>query len=130
MPNPLGSCVISNPNGSVPADLYENTGIVRSAEYAPFTKSLTVAGIVLVADNSVSDAFMNRVGSLIEEMFDENGAGIDQDKQAEVIRVMYERKTVIPLFKGEVNSSNFEQLEGRYSMCDVIYEFRNGDTEN
>ena len=62
--------------------------------------------------------------------FDENGDGIEQDKQAEVIRAMYERKTVIPLFKGSVNSSNFEALEGSYSMCDIITEFSSGNTES
>ena len=49
---------------------------------------------------------MNQVAGLIEEMFNGKGAGIDQAKQAEVIRIMYQRKTAIPIYKGGFNLSN------------------------
>lgn len=135
VPNPIGRCVISDPIGTVPADLYENTGIVRSGDYAPFTKTLTVRGILLTAGDDVSDAFMTKVGGLIEEIFDRNGAGIDQAKQAEVIRHMYERNTAIPIYRGEENLSDaqleqLERLEATHSMCDIIKEYDSGNEES
>ena len=44
---------------------------------------------------------MVKVGSAIEEMFPQNGAGIDSELQAKVIRTMYERNTAIPFYAGE-----------------------------
>ena len=47
------------------------------------------------------DSFMIAVGKNIEEMFPATGPGIDTDLQERVIRTMYERRTVIPFFKGD-----------------------------
>jgi len=50
-----------------------------------------------------SDAFMQKVALAIEEMFPEDASDIVKTKQESVIRAMYERKTAIPLFKGDDN---------------------------
>jgi hypothetical protein len=127
--DPIGGCVLSSTTGVVPSNLYDNTGIVQSADYAPFTKILTVRGITLMGRADNEDAFMLNVASLIEEIFPGNGNGLNNDKQEEVIRHMYERRTAIPLFKGDDDISfgpgeeeQFDLLTEQNSICDVIFE--------
>ena len=69
-------CVINENTGIVPDDLYEDAGIIElTNDFAPFTKSLTVRGINLMANTGVSETFMRNVGNIIEDMFE--GAEID-----------------------------------------------------
>ena len=86
---PLGDCVIADTSGEVPQDLYSNTGVVATSQYAPFTKSLTVRGIMLLARDEISSSFLEKVGATIEEMFPQEGDGIDSKKQEETIKAMY-----------------------------------------
>jgi len=128
--NPLGTCVLSSSDGDVPNDLYQNTGIVSSTVHGPFTKTITVNGITLMGRAENDDQFMLDVAKTIEEMFPTQQDGIDSSLQETVIRHMYQRKTVIPLFKGDdsFNFTNeeeeqFDRLQENYSLCDVIFEF-------
>ena len=68
IPLPLGDCVIADTSGEVPTNLYSNTGVVATTQYAPFTKSLTVRGIMLLARDEISSSFLEKVGATIEEM--------------------------------------------------------------
>lgn len=136
--NPMGGCVIESPTGTVPDDLYQNTGVVENDDYPPFTKTLTVNGITLLGNDDNADAFMEDVGTAIDEMFSQTASGIDPTLQALVMRAMYERRTVIPFFKSDGDSEpeftnaewmQFEQIEENNSLCDVIFEFGgNGQT--
>ena len=128
--NPLGSCVITEATGEVPSDLYQNTGVIESSEYAPFTKVLTVNGISLLGRDDNSDQFMQQVGETIAEMFATDVAGIDLSTQETMIRHMYERNTAIPLFVGDdgfdlsgPDEDQFDSLQEQNSICDVIYEY-------
>ena len=70
--------MIADNNGEVPTNLYTNTGVMSaSAEWAPFTKILTVRGITLMGRAEIKDSFMIKVGATIEEMLPQSGAGID-----------------------------------------------------
>lgn len=80
--NPIGECVLSEATGTVPDNLYTNTGIITTSSHQPFSKILTVRGITLMGRDEIEDDFMNSVASAIEEIFPENGAGIDAELQA------------------------------------------------
>ena len=66
--NPIGGCVLSTMTGAVPSNLYENTGIVQSTDYAPFTKVLTVRGITLMGRADNEDAFMNNWAVMLSHL--------------------------------------------------------------
>lgn len=126
---PLGDCVIAQATGEVPDDLYQNTGVQYSDDYAPFTKSLMVNGITLLGSDENTDEFMISVGDTISEIFTSEADGIDTSAQATVIQHLYERKTVIPMFVGDDIQMNngfeaaFDLLLESNSICDVIFEY-------
>lgn len=129
IPDPIGGCVISEPSGEVPENLYENSGLVYTDAYLPFTKIIQVRGITLMGQDDNTDAFMLKVAQAVEEMFPENDSSLDAALQRQVIRAMYERKTVIPFFKGDVPvefsgeaESQFDQVHDNNSLCDAIFE--------
>ena len=55
-------CVHQNASGTIPSNLYQMGAIIQTDEYPPFTKKLTVCGIILISRDAVSDVFMIRVG--------------------------------------------------------------------
>ena len=120
-------CVHQNSSGTIPSDLYEMESIIQTNEYPPFTKKLSVCGITLVARDDVSDVFMMRVGQTIGEMFSIHEE-TDTLKQQKLLKNLYTYHTVIPLFYGEDWSfhpdeeSDWEELNNRYSICDIIME--------
>lgn len=63
-----------SPTVEVPDDLYQEGDIVETDEYKPFTKKLTVYGMILVGGNDVSDDFMKKVAKTIKEMFPQGGS--------------------------------------------------------
>jgi len=69
----------------------------------PFTKHLTVRGIKLMGRDEITDDFMIKVGTVIEEMFPQDGPGIDSALQEAVITNMYKRRTAIPMYAGNDN---------------------------
>ncbi len=123
----LGGCILLSPTGKVPDDLYQESGVVPTDEYKPFTKKLSVYGIVLIGRDDISDDFMRKVAKTIKEMFPQ-GEGIDAELQKEVLRNMYKYKTVIPFFKGQDQKLTPEEEAVAYitwqqnSMCDIIME--------
>ena len=128
--HPLGGCVLDSAAGEAPVDLYQNTGVLSNDAYPPFSKTLTVRGITLLATADNADEFMRDVATAIEEMLPQDGQGIDRQKQEELIRHMYQRKTVIPLFKGDDNIpftdaefELFDVIRDNNSLCDVIFEY-------
>ena len=120
-------CVHQNTSGTIPSNLYEMGSIIQTDVYPPFTKKLTVCGITLIARDDVSDVFMIRVGQTIGEMFSIHEE-TDTLKQQKLLKNLYTYQTVIPLFFGEDWSfhpneeSDWEELNNRYSICDIIME--------
>jgi hypothetical protein len=114
-------CVLVNPTGEVPAELYTIEAPTTTSEYGSFTKSMTVYGITLVGTEDVPDGFMVAVGQAIVEMFPTNA--VDPTKQAEILRNMYQYKALIPIFAGGeagFNPDLIETIPGNYSICDII----------
>ena len=117
---------IIQPTGEVPDELYQDSNIIQTNEYPPFTKKLTVYGMILVGRDEISDDFMKNVARTIKEMFPQDGS-VDTELQEGIITNLYRYKAVIPFFKNDVTLSPQEQplfdvLTNQYSVVDVIYE--------
>ena len=124
----IGGCILRVPSGNPPNDLYSISRIVKTNEYQPFTKKLTVCGITLIGREDISDDFMYNVAATIKEMFSPDGDNIDKELQERLIMNMFKYRTVIPLFKGEnyeFSSSDEEKWDRTMianSICDIIME--------
>jgi len=126
----LGGCILIDPMGAVPDDLYTRTDIIASDTYPPFTKALTVYGLTLVGNASISDPFMQLVADAITESFPTD-EGLDSAAQQRVMRNMYEHKAVIPFFVGqparnEEFDRDFDSVRRQNSVCDIIMQVDNG----
>ena len=105
-----GGCILKDPIGEVPDDLYTVTDIVPADDIPPFTKKLTVYGLTLAAGDDASDDFMRLVARAITEIFPRDD-GLDLAKQEEVLRNHYLYKALIPVPVGE-DMSFFEDEPG------------------
>jgi hypothetical protein len=86
-----------SPTGEVPDDLYQGSDIAATDEYKPFTKKLTVYGMILVGGDDISDDFMKKVAKTIKEVFPQGGS-VDAALQEEVLKNLYRYRTMIPFF--------------------------------
>ena len=127
VPTHLGGCILIEPVGEVPADLYQNTGVLATDEYAPFTKTLTVNGITLIARDDATDEFMERVATTIQEILPQDES-LNLELQQEVIRNLYRYRATIPVPVGddmsfiEEDEAAFDRLTEQNSICDIIME--------
>lgn len=125
--NHLGGCILMSPAAEAPADVYQESDIVPTDEYKPFTKKLSVYGITLIGRDDITDEFMRNVAKTIKEMFPQNEA-IDSELQKELLRNMYRYRTAIPLFKGEdhefspSDQADWDITTSKNSICDIIME--------
>jgi hypothetical protein len=123
----LGGCILISPATEAPSDLYQESDIVPTDEYKPFTKKLSVYGITLIGRDDISDEFMRKVAKTIKEIFPQDG-DTDSELQKEVLRNMYRYRTVIPLFLGEdyefapSDEAAWDITTSRNSICDIIME--------
>ena len=123
----LGGCILVSPSSEVPRNLYQESDVVPTAEYKPFTKKISVYGITLIGRVNITDTFMRNVAKTIKEMFPQ-GEGIDSDLQKEVLRNMYRYRVVIPLFKvnpgfdSEEDWVVYQNMKRQNSVCDIIIE--------
>jgi len=125
-PAQFGGCILTEPTGEVPTDLYAEAAVTRSSEYPPFTKQLDVSGITLVATDETPDASMELVAKTIREVFART-ADTDAALQDELVRNLYRYNTVIPVPLGhdgmdflEDHEEAWQQTESRNSICDII----------
>jgi len=129
----LGGCILTAPNGEVPDDLYQVGEVMATDEFPPFTKKLSVYGIILIGREDISDEFMRKVAQTITEMFPQTEE-MDKELQAEVLRNMYRYRTVIPLFAGEDFEFSPEDEQvwnstcSQNSICDIIMQGVPGQT--
>lgn len=123
----LGGCILISPAAEAPSDLYQESDIVPTDEYKPFTKKLSVYGITLIGRDDISDEFMRKVAKTIKEIFPQD-VDTDSELQKEVLRNMYRYRTVIPLFLGEdyefapLDEAAWDITTSRNSICDIIME--------
>ena len=120
-------CVLSQPMGVIPDDLYNVGEIIESEDYPPFTKELNVYGITLIARDDISDNFMLNIANTIIEMFPKS-VDIDTMLQKDLLRNIHKYKTVIPLFYGEdwdlspTEEQLWDTTAGENSVCDIIMD--------
>jgi len=123
----LGGCILISPAAEPPAGLYQESEVVQTDEYKPFTKKLAVYGITLIARDDINDGFMRQIAKTIKEMFPQNEA-IDSELQKELLRNLYKYRTVIPLFWGEdhefspLDKEAWDLTTSQNSICDIIME--------
>ncbi len=122
----LGGCILTTPVGPVPGDLYTRTEVVATGDYAPFDKMITVDGLTLIGDDSISDPFMDLVATTITEIFPRDES-LDLEAQERVLRSMYEYRALIPFFHGDPDMSDadeatFDAVRAGNSVCDIIME--------
>ena len=65
----LGGCILLKPGAEAPADVYSETDVIRTDEFKPFTKKLSVYGITLIGRDDISDDFMRNVAKTVKEIF-------------------------------------------------------------
>ena len=123
----LGGCILTQPSGAVPEDLYSETDVVATDEFPPFTKKLSVYGLTLVARDDASDDFMRLVARAIKESFPRDES-LDLEKQEEILRNLYRYKSVIPVPVGEDMSfmeeheATMDRTRSENSICDIIMQ--------
>lgn len=122
----IGGCILIAPEGNVPDDLYTRTDINPSSSYPPFTTELTVYGLTLIGDTSISDRFMQLVADAIVESFPADES-LDLGAQQRILRSMYEHRAVIPFFAGDPDFGDdqenpFDAVRAGNSVCDIIME--------
>ncbi len=124
----LGGCILLSPLGQVPENLYQETEIIATDEYKPFTKKLMVCGLTLIARDDISDDFMKKVAKTVKEMFPQEGEGLDRELQQELLRNLYRYRATIPLFKGREHKfspedeKDWAETRSKNSICDIIME--------
>ena len=116
----LGGCILTVPLGEVPEDLYQESGVVATDEFGPFTKKLTVYGITLIARDA-SDAFMRRVAQTIKESFPQDER-MDLALQEELLKNLYRYNTTIPVPKGR-NMDFLEDHRDEWEKVEAQTEF-------
>jgi hypothetical protein len=123
----FGGCILAEPAGEAPADLYQITDVVPVTDLPPFTKKLTAYGLTLAARDDARDDFMRLVAGTIAEIFPRDPS-LDLPKQQEVLRNHYLYRAVIPVPVGEDMSfieddrDSFTATAHRNSICDIIMQ--------
>ena len=127
VPTHLGGCILLDPKGDVPDDVYRFGDVVRTDAIPPFTKELQVYGLKLAARDDISDDFMRLVAKTIAESFPRD-AGLDADLQRELLANHYRYNALIPVplgydygFMDEADEA-WAAIERDNSVCDVIMQ--------
>jgi len=126
-PTHLGDCILLDPKGEVPDDVYLHGDVVRTDAIPPFTKELQVYGLRLTARDDISDDYMRLVARTIAESFPRD-AGLDADLQREVLANHYRYNALIPVPLGydysfmDEADEQWAAIERDNSVCDVIMQ--------
>lgn len=126
-PTHLGDCILLDPKGDVPDDVYRHGDVVATDAIPPFTKELQVYGLKLAARDDISDDYMRLVARTIAESFPRD-AGLDADLQRELLANHYRYRALIPVPLGydysfmDEADENWAALERDNSVCDVIMQ--------
>ena len=126
-PTHLGGCILLEPKGDIPDDVYQHGDVVATDALAPFTKELQVYGLKLAARDDISDDFMRLVARTIAESFPRD-AGLDTDLQRELLANHYRYRALIPVPLGddmsfaEENEEQWAEIEKNNSVCDIIMQ--------
>ncbi|MXZ38606.1 MAG: hypothetical protein F4230_15080 [Holophagales bacterium] len=126
-PTHLGGCILLDPKGDVPEDVYQHGDVVATNALAPFTKELQVYGLKLAARDDISDDYMRLVARTIAESFPRD-AGLDADFQRELLANHYRYNALIPVPLGydysfmDEADERWAAIERDNSVCDVIMQ--------
>ena len=111
---------------------YQDSGVIASDQYPPFTKKHVVCGITLAGRDDISDCFMLNVAEMIKEIFSA-GASIDPNLQESLITAMIADEVVIPFFVDRgwhrmtsVERNQWDWLTNNYGVYDNINQVQAG----
>lgn len=124
----IGRAVLKEPARDEVKDIYNDTGIIKTNEYRPFTKKMEVYGITFVAKNNITDEFMMKVAKAMKEMFPKTES-IDKKLQEQVLQNLYRYNALIPIVKSESDmpmtsdkNNEYYKIQKENSICDIIME--------
>ncbi len=124
-PTHLGGCILLDPRGEVPDDVYQHGDVVATDAIPPFTKELQVYGLKLAARDDISDDYLRLVARTIAETFPRD-TGLDPDLQRRVLANHYRYKALVPVPLGYdysfMEGEQWAALEREHSICDVIMQ--------
>jgi len=124
-PDRIGGCVLTQPTGIVPNDLYAVSPFDSTDRYGDFTKTMHVAGVQLIAQAEVPDSFLEAVGAVLLDILDPQEVS-HPSTQALLVEHLYRYRATIPVFHGEPDfereEPSFGQAEEENSICDIIME--------
>ena len=124
-----GLCIIPDPIGAVPNDLYQKTDVTATAgdpTFGPYTKKIVANGITL-GSRDAPDWFLYAVADIIQEIFPKDVS--NPALQQQVMRDMYRYRALIPTVGDQGFLKNptsaMEKLNdaaNEYnSICDAIW---------
>ena len=124
-----GLCIIPDPIGVVPNDLYQKTDVTSTAgdrTFGPYTKKIVANGITL-GSRDAPDWFLYAIADIIQEIFPKDVS--NPALQQQVIRDMYRYRALIPTVGDQEFLKNptsaMERLNdaaNEYnSICDAIW---------
>lgn len=120
----IGGCVLREKAREPPPELHtlrSCSRLNRTDEFERFPKSLSAGGVTYIGAENTSDEFLLAVGALTAEIFAE-AAGIDVEKQLEVMKHNYCYRATCPISKGGDDGCVEPTLfaEATNSICDRI----------
>jgi len=137
---PLGNCVSTTDDGPIPADLWSTTEIiVDSTKYPPFQKYIETRGMIFAAisDETISDDFLLKVATTVNQLIPDaaESATYNRTKQEDMITILAQKRTLIPIVPignifgdlSQEESQQLDQIQDKYSSCDVIIQLAAGD---
>ncbi|MDP6384670.1 MAG: hypothetical protein QGI93_00595 [Planctomycetota bacterium] len=122
----LGDAVLLAPARSAAPDPYYRVGPAPSADYRPFTKSMSVYGLDFIGSDEIRDGFMEKVADVVVEIFPRT-PDMDGGLQRQLLQNLHRHRTTIPFFDGEPemrpsDEAAWEKLAMENSICDIIMQ--------
>lgn len=118
----IGYAVLREPVREASDDIYRDSGIIRTDDYAPYTKKMVVYGITFIAKDEIPDAFLLQVAQTTKEIFAQT-EDTDPKLQEAVLQNMYKYHAVLPVVSAE--PSDLAEIMKTSSICDIIMNTSN-----
>ena len=101
-----------------PDNIYTDSGIFYSDEFAPYTKMMEVYGLTLIALPEAPDDFMLQVAATLKEMFVQTPE-TDRELQEAVLKQMYRYRALLPVVS-EPQSHQLDDVGGAEDVASVV----------
>ena len=113
----IGHTVLRRPVREAPSNIYTDSGIYYSNEFAPYTKVMEVYGLTFIALPDAPDDFMLQVAKTLKEMFAQTPE-TDRALQEAVLKEMYRYRAILPIVS-EPQSNRLDDVGGAEEVASV-----------